>query len=137
MFESINGRQTAKLKSGSIQFKNNFKQIAVPFKIYADFESLLKVVRGSDRSNNTSYTEKYQKHIPCSFAYKVVCIDGKFSKSIVICKGKDAINKFIKVVLEMNYCQKIIKKHFNKNLVMPGFKCWTCNKLFDVGDNKV
>ena len=56
-----------KLKSGSAKFKNHFKQLAVPFKIYADFETFLKRVRGSDRNNNTSYTEKYQKHIPCSF----------------------------------------------------------------------
>ena len=64
----INGKQSAKLKSGSISFKNYFKQLPVPFKIYADFESLLKGVKSSDK-NNGSYTEKYQDHIPCSFAY--------------------------------------------------------------------
>ena len=46
----------------------------------------------------------------------------------------------------MNYCQKIIKKHFNKNFVMfskdeqrfpSGNKCWIYNKLVDVEDNKV
>ena len=31
----INGKQTVKLKSGSIKFKNHFKQLAIPFKIYA------------------------------------------------------------------------------------------------------
>ena len=36
----INGKQIVKLKSGSIEFKNYFKQLAVPFKIYADFKSL-------------------------------------------------------------------------------------------------
>ena len=36
----INGKQTVKLRTGSIKFKNHFKQLAVPFKIYADFESL-------------------------------------------------------------------------------------------------
>ena len=47
-------------------------------------------VRVSDRNNDTSYTEKYQKrkHIPCSFAYKVVCIDYKFSKPVVLYRGK-------------------------------------------------
>ena len=29
----INGKQTIKLKSGSIKFKNYLKQLAVPFKI--------------------------------------------------------------------------------------------------------
>ena len=76
----INGRQTVKLKNSSIGFKNYFKQLAVLFKIFADFKSVLKVIKSNDRNNNTSYTEKYQDHIPCSFDYKVVCIDDKFSQ---------------------------------------------------------
>ena len=36
----------------------------------------------------TSYTEKYQDHIPCRFAYKVACIDDKFSKPVVLYRGK-------------------------------------------------
>ena len=112
----INGKHTLKLKSGSIEFKNHFKQLAVSFKIYADFESLLKGVEISDKNNNTSCTEKYQKQIPCSFAYKVVCIDNKFSKKFVLYRGKNAVNRFIETILkEMNYCKKIIKKHINKN----------------------
>ena len=66
-------RQNARLK-------NNFPDIVYN----TDFESLLKGVRSSNRSNNTSYTERYQKHIPCNFAYKVVCINGKFSKTVVL-----------------------------------------------------
>ena len=40
----------------------------------------------------------------------------------------------------------MIKKHFDKNLVMSeedeqifqlSNKCWTCDKRFDVGDNEV
>ena len=31
----INGKQSVKLKTGSIRFKNYFKQLLVPFKIYA------------------------------------------------------------------------------------------------------
>ena len=80
----INGKQNVKLRSGSIKFKNYFKQLAVPFKIYADFESLLKGVRGSDKSKNTPHTEKYQNDIPCSFAYKIVCFYNKFSKLDVL-----------------------------------------------------
>ena len=38
----INGKQSVKLRSGSINFKNHSKQLAVPFKIYADSESILK-----------------------------------------------------------------------------------------------
>ena len=41
----INGKQIVKLRSGSIKFKNHFKQSVVPFKIYADFECNVKELR--------------------------------------------------------------------------------------------
>ena len=80
---SINGKQSVKLE-GIIKFENYFKQIPVPFKIYADFECNLKKVK----CNEGSYTEKYQDHIPCGFAYKIVCIDDRFSKPTIIYRGK-------------------------------------------------
>ena len=80
----INGKKSEKLRSGSIKFKSDFKQLAVPFKIYADFESVLKGVQSDDKGSNASYTKKHQEHIPCSFDYKVVCIDNKFSKVVVL-----------------------------------------------------
>ena len=78
----INGKQNLKLKSGSISFKNYFKQLPVPPKIYADFQCILKKVECDSIKNNSSYAEKYQSHIPCRFASKVVCIDNKFSKKV-------------------------------------------------------
>ena len=41
----MNGKQSVKLKSGSISFKNYFKQLLFPFKTYADFECFLKKVK--------------------------------------------------------------------------------------------
>ena len=46
VYLKINGNQSVKLRSVSIKFKNYFKQLAVPFKIYADFEYNVKRVRG-------------------------------------------------------------------------------------------
>ena len=40
----IKGKQCVKLKRGTIKFKNYFKQLPVPFKNYADFECILKVI---------------------------------------------------------------------------------------------
>ena len=109
----INGKQNVKLKSGSISFRDYFKQLPVPFKIYADFECILKRVMASHK-NNGSYTEKYQDYISCSFAYKVACVDNKFSKKFVLYRGKNAVYSFIKAVLdEYDYCKKMIKKHFH------------------------
>ena len=106
----------------------------------------MKRVRGNHK-NNGSYTEKYQDHIPCSFAYRLVCVDNKFSKKVVLYRGKNAVYKFIKAILEeYDYCKKMIKEHFHKNLTMSAEKeqrfqltnsCWICDKLFDVGDDKV
>ena len=67
----------------------------------------------------TLIQKKYQKHIPCSFAYKVDCIGDRSSKPIVVFRGKSAADKFIKAILEeYEYCEEIIKQHFNKNLIM-------------------
>ena len=122
----INGEQSVKLRGGSISFKNYFKQLPVLFKIYADFECILKKAEwnsiecdSTECNFNSSYTEKYQSHVRFSFAYTVVCIDNRFSKKVVLYRGKNAVYKFIKSILsEHNYCKRVIKKHFNKNLIM-------------------
>ena len=55
----INGKQNVKLEKGFISFKNYSRQIPVPFKIYADFECILKNVNGNIiDANNSSYTKK-------------------------------------------------------------------------------
>ena len=80
----INGGQNVKLEKGSIEFKNFNRQITVPFKISTDFECSLKGCDVGLDNDCFSYTRKYQDHISCSFAYKVVCVDNKFSKDIVL-----------------------------------------------------
>ena len=76
--------QFVKVEEGIIKFENYFKQLPVPFKIYADFECNLRNVEIYEGS----YTKKYHNHIPCSLAYKFVCIDERFSKPIVVCRGE-------------------------------------------------
>ena len=43
--------------------------------------------------------KKYQHHIPCSFAYKLVCVDDKLTKPIVAVRGENATYEFIKGIL--------------------------------------
>ena len=145
----INGKQRVKLSEAAIKFLNYFKQLPAPFKIYVDFECILKETGVSEEiiDENISYTKKYQNHIPCGFAYKVVCIDDRFTKDIVIYRGKDCVNKFItKMLEEYEYCSNVMKKYFNKKLIMSAKeeeisqssnKCWICNNLFDLVDEKV
>ena len=93
---SINGAQSVKLEKGKIEFKNYFKQVPVPFKIYVDFECNLNSVE----SYESSYSKKYQDHITCSFACKLVCVDDKFSKPIVVFRGENTAFRFFEAILK-------------------------------------
>ena len=117
----INGKQCVKLSKEFISFKNHSRQIPVPFKIYADFECILKETKLSEEiiDKNSSHTKNYQSHIPCGFGYKVIWIDNKFSKDIVIYRGKNSINKFITMILkEYEYWSGVMKKYFDKSFIM-------------------
>ena len=83
---SINGVQSVKVEEGIIKSEDNFKQLPAPFKIYADFECNLKNIEIYEGT----CTKKYHHHIPCNLAYKIVCVDDRFSKPIVIYRGKNA-----------------------------------------------
>ena len=106
----------------------------------------LKGVEISNK-NNGSYAVKYQAHILCSFDYKVVCVDNKFSKKLFYTEEKvlfiGSLKQFLKSMIIL---KKMIKKHFNKNLIMSAkdeerfqlsSNCWICDKFFDVRDDNV
>ena len=67
-----------------------------------------------------SYTEAYQTHEDCGYGYKVVCCyKKKYSKPIQTYQGENAVYKFMEKMLEeVEYCKGVVKKHFNKPLVM-------------------
>ena len=93
---SITGAKSVTPEKGTIEFENFFKQIPAPFKIYADFKCNLKGVE----IYQGSYSKKYQEQISCTFAYKVVCIDNRFSKPIVVFRDKHVACQFIKAILK-------------------------------------
>ena len=57
---------------------------------------------------------------------------------------KNAVFKFIQCIFkEYDYCVRVMKKHFNKNLIMTTEEneefersniCWIYGKLIDIGD---
>ena len=164
---AINGVQAIKMpqkyidKNGvertpCVYFKNHHKTLPVPFGIYADFECTTEKISGCQPPpmkkpkkgrppEERSYTEKYQKHTACSFGYKVVChYDKKYSRDVVIYRGEDCIQKFMKCMFEeVKNCQSIIRDNFNKPLKMTkkdekAFKmathCHICEKKYKVDD---
>ena len=63
--------------------------------IYADFESILALEDNGKQNPIESYTKKYQKHIACSYGYKLVCVDDKLCKPFKSYLGEDAVYNFI------------------------------------------
>ena len=107
----------------------------VPFVIYADFEAITKKVQGweqSEEMKKRSYTEAYQTHEDCGCGYKVICCyDDKYSKPIQSYRGENAVYKFMdKMLEEVEYCKAVIKKRFNKPLVLTD-NDEMCFKLMD------
>ena len=99
----INGKQCVKLRDGSIKFNNYSKQLVVLFKIYGEFEFLLKGVGGIKVVMLP--IPKNIKRIFVAVLLIKLCIDDRFSKS-----GKNAVNKFIEAILkEYVYCKLVIK----------------------------
>ena len=47
-----------------------------------------------------SYTNKYKKHIACSYDHKLVCIDDKFSKYFKTYLEEDAVYKLVNSMIE-------------------------------------
>ena len=115
----VNGEQRVKLDSGYVEFKNYANKLRVPFKIYADFECILKKCDNVASNCDSSWSVKESEHVPCGFGYKVVCVDDRFSKDVAVYRGKDCVSRFISCISdEYEYCKKIRRDHFNKSLIM-------------------
>ena len=56
------------------KFKSFREKVKIPFVIYADLESLLHKLTVTQKLEiNQEQTEKLQKHVACSYGYKIVC----------------------------------------------------------------
>ena len=66
-----------------LKFNNHHKQLPQPSLIYADFEAITEKIQTCQPYDKKSFTEVYQKHTDCGYAYKVVCCyDDKYSKPL-------------------------------------------------------
>ena len=94
---SINGKQSLKLEKWIIEFENYFKQIPIPFKIYADFECNLRGIECYDGS----YTHKNIK-----ITFLVVLL----RKLFVLMMGLLSELLFIEVKMELiNLLQQFLR----------------------------
>ena len=78
-------------KDEHFKSKNYQRKIKSLFKIYAAFESILVPEYNGKQNPKESYTNKYQKHIACSYGYKLVCVDDEISSPFKTYLDKDAV----------------------------------------------
>ena len=143
----INGKQKIIMPKKSEYAKSIIyeKKMSL-FTIDADFESILGPEDNEKQNPEQFYINKYQKHIACSYSYKVACVNNHFSKPFKTYLGKYAVYNFINnMVEESKYCCDVMKKHFNKELAMTkkdnenfknSAKCWIYdNDYVDIGVN--
>ena len=141
---AINGTQAIRMpEAGSkIYFQNHQKMLPAPFVIYADFEAITEKIDSCQNSDEKSYTRTYQSHKACGYGYKLVCrYDNRYSKPEENYRGDDCIEKFIiKILSEVEDCQRIVREQFQKPLVMTvrnerdfqnATKCHICARKFN------
>ena len=145
----INGKQRIIMskKGEYVKFKNYERKIKSPFISYADFESILVLENNGKQNQEESYTNKYKNIMLAVMDINLVCIDDKFRKPFKTYLGEDAVYNFINsLIKESKYCSGVIKKHFNKELVMTkednenfknSAKCWICDNGYIDNDVKV
>ena len=134
-------------KGEYIKFKSYERKVKSWCIIYEDFEIILIPEDNEKQNTKEPYTNKCQKHIACSYSYKLVCVDDKFSKPFKTYLGKVAVNNLINsMIKESKYYSGIIIKHFNKERVIAkedhgGFKnsskCCICDNDCVDNDAKV
>ena len=83
-----------KVGENKMAFNNYYKQMKVPYVVYADFECVLRKINTCKPDNNQSFTLKMEKHEPCGFSYLVVRSDGQTFGPFIY-KGEDVVFVFL------------------------------------------
>ena len=87
-----------------LHFKNYYKQLPVPFVVYADFECFTKPINSCCPNPKDSYNFNYQKHEPSGFCFYAKGIAGKRIKPIIFTKtseDEDVAKIFVEKIVEL------------------------------------
>ena len=87
-----------------LYFKNYYKQLPIPFVVYADFECFTKPMNSCSPNPKESYNYNYQKHEPSGFCFYVKGIVDKKIKPIIYTKkseDEDVAKVFVEKLTEI------------------------------------
>ena len=105
---SINSEQSVKLEKGIIKFENYFKQIPVPFKIYADFECNLRGVECCE----VSYTKNIKITFLVVLLIKLFALIIDLLSELLLIEVKMQLMNLLKQSLRSIILQKSNKETF-------------------------
>ena len=88
-------------KGSFISFIHHNRSIKVPFVVYADFEAFTEEISTCEPNEKKSFTQKYQKHRPSGFCYKIVCFDEKYNPKPVLFRAKSEEEDIGAIFVEM------------------------------------
>ena len=126
-------------KSGSsLHFKSYYKQLPIPFCVYADFECITKTMSSCCPNPEDSYNYNYQKHEPSGFCFYAKGIAGKKIKPIIFTKSsddEDVAKIFVEKLTEMTkgiyndfYCKpkKLVMTSETQKEFNNAVNCYIC-----------
>ena len=79
-------------RNSKLSFNNWYKQLPIPFLVYADFECFAKPINNRSPNPEDSYNFNYQKHEPSGFCLYIKGIVPNIFKPIIYTKKKDSDN---------------------------------------------
>ena len=134
-------------KGSFISFIHHNRSIKVPFVVYADFEAFTEEIPISKQNEKFSFTQKYQRHRPSGFCYKIVCFDEQlFNQKPVLFRAEsededisaifvEMLERDIKTIQEkFDFSKKMIFTFKDKDDFEKARVCWICQKEF--GESK-
>ena len=126
-----------------ISFIHHNRSIKVPFVVYADFEAFTEEIPISKQNEKISFTQKYQKHKPSGFCYKIVCFDEQlFNQKPVLFRARSEDEDVSAIFVEMlerdikriqekfDFSKKMIFSLKDKDAFEKARVCWICQKEF-------
>ena len=136
-------------KGSLVTFIHHNRSIKVPFVVYADFEAFTEEISTCEPNDKKSFTQKYQRHRPSGFCYKLVCFDERYNQKPVLFRAESEDEDIGAIFVEM--LERDIKRiqekfDFSKRMIFsPKDKddfekaeiCWICQKEFGEREKKV
>ena len=131
----------------SLHFKNYYKQLPVPFTVYADFECITKTMSSCCPDPKDSYNYNYQKHEPSGFCFYAKGIVGKKIKPIIYTKSsedEDVAKIFVEKITELTkgiyndfYCnsKKLVMTPKTQKEFNNAVNCYICG--YKLGKDRV